>query len=125
MRPGQPPCSRRPVVADETYMKLAGRWYHLYRAVDPLAQVIDVPHQHVATIYTDSCRSGLLIWGPETGCTAPGRGGDVDPLGDLAARASDEHDAEWPAASASLRPVRTAMRSKTLTTPAVAGQRDL
>jgi IS6 family transposase len=28
--------------ADETYVKVAGRWVHLYRAIDQLGQVIDV-----------------------------------------------------------------------------------
>ena len=33
---------RRPLVRDETYVKVAGRWIYLYRAVDQFGQVIDV-----------------------------------------------------------------------------------
>jgi transposase, IS6 family len=29
---------------DETYVKVAGRWTYLYRAIDQHGQVIDVPH---------------------------------------------------------------------------------
>jgi transposase, IS6 family len=39
------PCPRLPGdrwYVDETYVKICGRWTHLYRAVDPRGQVIDV-----------------------------------------------------------------------------------
>jgi transposase, IS6 family len=39
------PCRRAPGdrwFADETYVKVAGRWVYLYRAIDQYGQVIDV-----------------------------------------------------------------------------------
>jgi IS6 family transposase len=38
---------------DETYVKVAGRWRHLYRAIDQFGQVIDVfvsPHRDVKAV---------------------------------------------------------------------------
>jgi transposase, IS6 family len=35
------PC-REPLVVDETYVKVAGRWRYVYRAIDQLGLVIDV-----------------------------------------------------------------------------------
>ena len=37
-----PPCSGDRWFADETYVKVAGKWTYLYRAVDQYGQVIDV-----------------------------------------------------------------------------------
>ena len=36
------PCGRRPLFVDETYVKVAGRWRYVYRAVDGLGRIIDV-----------------------------------------------------------------------------------
>jgi len=41
-RPALPPCRRRPLAVDETYVKVAGRWRYVYRAIDQFGQVIDV-----------------------------------------------------------------------------------
>jgi transposase-like protein len=37
-----PTCARGSLVRDETYVKVAGRWVYLYRAIDQFGQVIDV-----------------------------------------------------------------------------------
>ena len=37
-----PACDREQWFVDETYVKVAGRWRYLYRAVDQYGQVIDV-----------------------------------------------------------------------------------
>jgi transposase-like protein len=33
---------RRPLAVDETYVKVAGHWRYVYRAIDQFGQVIDV-----------------------------------------------------------------------------------
>ena len=37
-----PSCGREPLVVDETYVKVAGRWRYVYRAIDQYGQIIDV-----------------------------------------------------------------------------------
>jgi transposase-like protein len=44
-------------LVDETYIKVAGRWLYLYRAVDQHGQVIDVLFPHAATAWPRDCFS--------------------------------------------------------------------
>jgi transposase InsO family protein len=43
LTPRRPACPGERWFVDETYVKVAGRWVYLYRAIDQFGQVIDAP----------------------------------------------------------------------------------
>jgi transposase, IS6 family len=69
--------------ADETYIKVAARWSHLYRAIDQHGQVIDVmlsARRDLAAarrFFTQALRAGTILAGVITDRARPTRGSSM------------------------------------------------